>query len=207
MTVIGSSRPLILGSASPWRRKELEAIGLPFIVMTADIDEKAIRHPDPAVLTWHIAAAKAAALLGRIAEPSLLITCDQVAVFRGEIREKPCCAEQARRWLAEYGVGEEPVSTVTTVVVTDTATRRSCHATDVAKAWFEPLPAKAVELALARGDVLHSCGAFTIDDPDLGPFVSMVEGDGDEAEISSSISGLPRARTLALLQRAADWLR
>ena len=77
----------------------------------------------------------------------------------------------------------------------------------VAKAWFEPLPAKAVELALARGDVLHSCGAFTIDDPDLGPFVSMVEGDGDEAEISSSISGLPRARTLALLQRAADWLR
>src|SRR5688572_21735940 len=149
MTVIGSSRPLILGSASPWRRKELEAIGLPFIVMTADIDEKAIRHPDPAVLTWHIAAAKAAALLGRIAEPSLLITCDQVAVFGGEIREKPCCAEQARRWLAEYGDGEEPVSTVTTVVVTDTATRRSCHATDVAKAWFEPLPAKAVELALA----------------------------------------------------------
>ncbi|HTM69127.1 MAG TPA: Maf family protein [Candidatus Binatia bacterium] len=205
MTAIVSSRPLILGTASPWRRKELEATGLRFTQMSADIDEKAIRHPDPAVLTWHIAAAKAAALIERIAEPSLLITCDQVAVYGEEIREKPCCAEQARKWLAEYGEGDGSVATVTTVVVTDTATRRSCHATDVARAWFEPLSAKAIELALARGDILHSCGAFTIDDPDLGPFVSMVEGDGDEAEIRSSIAGLPRAKTLALLERAASW--
>ena len=129
----------------------------------------------------------------------MLITSDQVAVFRGEIREKPVDAEQACRWLTEYGAGE-PVSTVTTVVVTDTATRRSIHATDVARVWFEPLPARAMEAMLAI-DVLNSCGAFTIDDPNLAPFVLKVEGDGDVTEVRSSISGLPRAKTLALIDR------
>lgn len=200
MTSIVSTKPLILGSASPWRRKELEATGLKFTVMSADIDEKAIRHADPAILTWHIAVAKAAALLDRIAEPSILVTCDQVAVFEGRIREKPDGKEQARRWLADYA-GGTPVSTVTTVVVTDTATRRSVHATDEARAWFSRMPFRAVETALARGDVCGSCGAFTIDDPDLAPFVERVEGDGDEIEVRSSISGLPRTKTLALIDR------
>lgn len=192
--------PLILGSASPWRRKELEALGLPFAVMSADINEKAIRRADPAVLTWHIALAKAAALLPRITVPSVLITCDQVAVFRGEIREKPADANEACRWLAEYGTGD-PVSTVTTVVVTHTGTRRSVHATDVARAWFEPMPDRAVAAALSCGDILGSCGAFTIDDADLGPFVARIEGDGDDVEVRSSIAGLPRAKTLGLLAR------
>lgn len=199
MTVVARSRPLILGTASQWRRKEMEAIGLPFTSMSPDIDEKAIRHPDPAVLTLHIAVAKAAALLGKIAQPSWLVTCDQVAVFRGEIREKPADADVARRWLREYsGTG---VDTVTTVVATDTVTRRSMHGTHRATAHFAPLPPAAIERAIGRGDVLGSCGAFTIDDPDLGPYVDGLYGEGGETEIRSSVSGLPRKLTLGLLSR------
>lgn len=194
-------RPLVLGTASRWRRKELEATGLPFTVMAADIDEKAIRHPDPAVLTLHIAVAKAAALLERIAEPSWLVTCDQVAVFRGEVREKPADADVARRWLRQYsGTG---VDTVTTVVVTDTRSRRSLHGSHTATAHFAPLPPAAVERAVMRGDVLGSCGAFTIDDPDLAPYVDGLYGEGDETERRSSVAGLPRRLTLSLLSRIA----
>ncbi len=193
--------PIILGSSSRWRAAELEALGLPFTAMAADIDEKAIRHPDPAILTWHIAVAKAAALLPRVPRPSLLITCDQVAVFRGEIREKPSSADEARRWLRGYA--GTSVSTVTTVVVTDASSRRAVHGTHEATAHFAPLPVPAVERAIARGDVLRSCGAFTIDDPDLGPYVDGLYGDGDADEIRSSVSGLPRAMTLALLRRLA----
>ena len=199
MTTIDRSRPIILGTASQWRRKEMEAMGLPFTAMSADIDEKAIRHPDPAILTWHIALAKASVLTERIQEPSWLVTCDQVAVFRGEVREKPADADVARRWLREYsGTG---VDTVTTVVVTDTASRRSIHGTHRATAHFAPLPVPAVDRAVKRGDVLGSCGAFTIDDPDLGPYVDGLYGEGDVTELRSSISGLPRAMTLDLLAR------
>ena len=199
--IVGNSRPLVLGTASPWRRKEMEALGLPFTSVSADIDEKAIRHPDPAILTLHIAVVKAAALLERITQPSWLVTCDQVAVFRGEIREKPADADVARRWLREYsGTG---VDTVTTVVVTDTATRRSVHGTHAATAHFAPLPPPAIERAIARGDVLGSCGAFTIDDPDLGPYVDGLYGEGDDLELRSSVSGLPRGLTLGLLARIA----
>ncbi|MEY4744364.1 MAG: hypothetical protein RL272_309 [Candidatus Parcubacteria bacterium] len=199
MTPIVSSKPLILGSSSLWRRKELQATGLRFTVLAADIDEKAIRHPDPVILTLHIAVAKASALLARIAEPSILITSDQVAVFRGEVREKPASETEAVRWLRQYsGTG---VDTVTTVVVTDTATRRSIHGTHQATAHFAPLPPKAIADAVVRGHVLHSCGAFTIDDPHIGPYVGGLSGEGDEAELRSSVSGLPRAKTLALIDR------
>ncbi|HTM67756.1 MAG TPA: Maf family protein [Candidatus Binatia bacterium] len=198
-SVITNGRPIVLGTASPWRQKEMKAMGLAFTAMSPDIDEKAIRHPDPAILTLHIAVAKAAALLGRIAEPSLLVTCDQVAVFRGEVREKPADAGEARRWLAQYG--GTSVVTVTTVVVTDTATRRSVHGVHAATAHFAPLPPKAIDRAIARGMVLNSCGAFTIDDPDLGPYVDGLYGEGDQDELRSSIAGLPRALTRKLLSR------
>src|SRR5688572_5143829 len=97
--------PLILGSSSQWRRKVLESTGRPFEVMSPDIDEKAIRHADPRIMTVNIALAKAAALLPRITVPSILITTDQVAVFDGQVREKPRDGNEARRWLADYGLG------------------------------------------------------------------------------------------------------
>lgn len=192
-------KPIVLGSASPWRRELLSRMGIVFTPMSADIDEKAIRHPDPRIMTLNIALAKAAALYPRVPSDALLITCDQVALYRGEVREKPADDAETRRWLSEYGP-DEPVRTVTAVVVLDAMTRRTRHCVDVAAAWFERMPVRAVEAAIARGSIQHSCGAFAIDDPDLAPFVAMVEGDGDEDEVRTSITGLPLAKTLRLLE-------
>lgn len=202
---MSTNMPLVvLGSASPWRRQVLANAGIECTPMSADIDEKAIRHPDPRIMTLHIALAKAAALCPRLPVSQsggpLLITADQVAVYRGEVREKPANAAEARRWLAEYGP-DEPVATVTAVVVLDAMTRRTRHFVDEAKVWFDPpLSARAIEAAIGRGDVLNSCGAFTIEDPDLNPCVPILAGDGDEAEIMTSIAGLPLAKTLRLLE-------
>lgn len=190
--------PLILGSSSRWRRKVLESSGRPFEVMTPDIDEKAIRHADPRIMTVNIALAKAAALLPRITAPSILVTTDQVAVFDGRVREKPKDGDEARRWLADYGLGR-PVSSVTAVVVVDTAARRTVHAVDVADVWFEPIAVRAVEAAIAAGVILHSCGAFAVDEPNIAPFVSSVRGTGTEEDVRTSIEGLPLRTTLRLI--------
>jgi len=55
-------------------------------------------------------------------EPTLLVTADQVVSYRGTIREKPTSQEQCREFLKSYA--DEPAVTVSSLVVTNTATRR-----------------------------------------------------------------------------------
>lgn len=52
-----------------------------FSTASPDIDEKAIRDPDPRKMCAKIARAKAEALVGRLDGPGLLITSDQVSIF------------------------------------------------------------------------------------------------------------------------------
>jgi septum formation protein len=88
-------------------------------VLKADIDEKAIRHDSPTDLVLALAHAKADALLQKLAAAdsssssgnsraagggssssggTFLITCDQVVVHDGQIREKPEDVAEAHRW-------------------------------------------------------------------------------------------------------------
>ena len=101
-----SSFKIILGSSSVARRKILSEMGYLFTIMTADIDEKSIRKETPEDLVMALAEAKAEAILQRLpvddylkeAEPTLLITSDQVVVYEGVIREKPTSKEEARQF-------------------------------------------------------------------------------------------------------------
>jgi hypothetical protein len=51
----GKGMHIILGSSSRFRQQVLREAGVPFMVMTADIDEKAIRHPDPVTMVSSLA--------------------------------------------------------------------------------------------------------------------------------------------------------
>lgn len=70
-----------------------------------------------------IAHAKAAALLPKIASPSILICSDQVIRCNGEVREKPENEEEARRFLKSYR--EHPAECINGVVVYNTGTGTS----------------------------------------------------------------------------------
>ncbi|CAI0436175.1 unnamed protein product [Linum tenue] len=119
---------VILGSASIARKTILAEMGYQFTVMTADIDEKAIRKEKPEELVMALAEAKAEAILERLpigdyaqrAEPTLLITTDQVVVYDGAIREKPSNEEEARQFMKDYSGGH--AATVGSVVVTNLKT-------------------------------------------------------------------------------------
>ena len=183
---------IILGSASKGRRGVLEKMGYDFSVMSADIDEKAIRHDDPKVLTLILARAKAAALLPKIDEPAILITADQVGCWRGEIVEKPADADEARRYLRGYG--ETPLDTVAGIVVTNTATGKKAEGVDVVRITFAPIPDSLIEEFIMEGDIFSRAGGFSIEEPRLVPYIKSIEG-----EIESVI-GLPRAMTERLIR-------
>lgn len=187
---------IILGSQSAFRRALAEQLADNIELMSADIDEKAIRSGDYEELPLLLAHAKADALLPRIDGEALLITSDQVVVWRDELREKPESREQAAEYLRSYSV--HPAQTNTAVVVTNTATGKRYEGLDIAKAWYRPIPEEVIEQLLDEDKVTSAAGGFRIEDPLLKRYLERFEGAMD------SVMGLPLDLTRSLLGRARE---
>jgi len=79
---------LILGSSSVYRKELLSRLGLPFEVMTPDIDETALPGETPSATALRLAQQKAATIATK-APGALIIGSDQVATLDGEQIGKP----------------------------------------------------------------------------------------------------------------------
>ena len=183
---------IILGSASKQRKRVLERWGYSFEVMTADIEEKAIRDDDPKKLTMALARAKAEALRPKIKEPVLLITADQVVLWNGQILEKPESPEQARRFLKGYA--QYPAQPVNAVVVTNTQTGVQLGENDENTVYFHKFPDDVIEQLILEGNIFSQAGAFSLEDPLITPYIEHIEGTLD------SIEGLPKELTERLMK-------
>lgn len=168
-------------------------MGYEFETMASDIDEKAIRDPDPQRLVLLLAKAKADALLSKIKEPALLITSDQVVLWNGQIREKPDSPTQAREYLQT--LSQHPSETITSVIVHNTASGQKAEAVDVAKVYFKSIPDKVIEKLIDKGEVFEKAGGYTADEPLLEPYIERIEGEVE------SVLGLPKRLTETLLQQ------
>lgn len=195
-----SSFKIILGSASAARQSILREMGFNFSVMTADIDERAIRREKPEDLVMALAAAKAEAIISKIAnlkngeissEPLLLITADQVVVHEGVIREKPSSEEEARLFIKGYS--RAPACTVGSVMVTNLKTGLKKGGWDKAEVYFHPIPDDVVESLIKEGLVLKVAGGLLVEHPLTSPLVEAMVGSID------SIMGLPKDLTISLI--------
>jgi septum formation protein len=185
---------IILGSASARRQTILKAMGYEFDIMPADINEKAIRDSDPEKLTMTLANAKADALTPRIKESAILITSDLVVVFQGKIIEKPESKEEAYRVLNAYN--QEPISTVCSVVVTNTKTGKRFFGTDVSIVYFNPIPPENIKEFVESGKVFEHAGSFAAENPLFALFVKKIDG------TLESIMGMPVDLTKRLIEEA-----
>jgi septum formation protein len=97
---------LVLASASPFRRRLLEAAGLEFRVEPAVVDETALKRslaarkpsPDAAAVANALARLKAETVSTRLPE-ALVIGADQVLALDDELFDKPHDAAEAREQL------------------------------------------------------------------------------------------------------------
>ncbi|XP_060199690.1 uncharacterized protein LOC132628025 isoform X4 [Lycium barbarum] len=205
---------LILGSSSTARRKILADMGYHFTTMSADIDEKAIRKEKPEDLVMALAEAKAEAIIPRVsigesegdAEPTLLITCDQVVVYEGVVREKPSSEAEARQFMKDYANGH--AATVSSVLVTNlvTGSRRgewdkvevplliSSQYSISRQIYFHDIPDQVIDKLIEEGIVLYAAGGLIIEHPLILPYVKEVVGSTD------SVMGLPKALTERLIK-------
>ena len=164
---------LVLASASPARLQTLRAAGLNPEVVVSGVDEDSVEADNTAELALTLAELKAVAVAAHQSR-ALVIGCDSVLEFDGEVLGKPAdAAEAVERWQRMRGssgvlhTGHCVIDTHREVWIGRTA------ATQVR---FAALSDDEIEAYVATGEPLRVAGAFTIDG--LGAaYVSGISGD------------------------------
>jgi len=170
---------LVLASASPARRNLLAAAGVDAEVMVSGVDESTVDSPSAELLCLTLARLKAeavAARLARISDPgdTLVLGCDSVLAFAGQILGKPADADEARqRWRAMRGRAGVLHTGHCLIRLTEGKRADGVARTTVR---FAEVTDQEIEAYVGTGEPLHVAGAFTIDG--LGAaFVESIEGD------------------------------
>jgi septum formation protein len=168
---------LVLASASPARLQLLKAAGIPADVIVSGVDESAVQADGPDALSGTLARLKAeavAARVGRQENHTLVLGCDSVLAFDGQVFGKPTDADDAvRRWRAMRG---RSGVLHTGHCLIDPRTGRSAAAVAATTVHFADLTDDEIAAYVATGEPLRVAGAFTLDGFG-GPFVDRIEGD------------------------------
>jgi septum formation protein len=153
----------------------LRAAGIEPEVIVSHVDESVVDSGDPAELAGTLASMKAdkvAATLAR--DATLVLGCDSVLAFDGEILGKPADAAAARdRWRSMRG---RSGVLHTGHCLIDVGTGKRSAATSATTVHFAQLTDDEIDAYVATGEPLRVAGAFTIDGMG-GPFVTRIEGD------------------------------
>lgn len=163
---------VVLASASPARLKTLQAAGIEPDVIVSGVDEDQINSTDAANLAAALAQLKCRAVAEIADAEDLVIGCDSVLAFEGEIFGKPADAQEAiarwRRMRGRSGV----------LHTGHCVRRRNREFIDTASTTvhFANISDIEIEAYVATGEPLLVAGAFTIDGLG-GAFITGIEGD------------------------------
>ncbi|GAA4247518.1 Maf family protein [Dactylosporangium darangshiense] len=168
-------KTFILASASPARRRLLTHAGIDPQVVVSGVDESAVEAGDAATLAGTLAALKARAVLDAVLAPdALVLGCDSLLAFDGEILGKPATVSDATaRWKMMRG---RSGVLYTGHCLIDTATGRSAEAVVATTVHFAEPDDDEIAAYVSTGEPLEVAGAFTIDGLG-GAFVAGIEGD------------------------------
>ena len=167
-------KSLILASASPARRRLLVAAGIDPVVIVSDLDESTVDASDASVLAGTLAAMKAQAVAARRPEGDLILGCDSVLAFDGEVLGKPADADEAiRRWQAMRG--KAGVLYTGHCLIEPPRSRQIAEVSSTT-VHFADVSDEEIDRYVRTGEPLKVAGAFTIDG--IGsPFVDRIDGD------------------------------
>ena len=151
---------IVLASESPFRRRAMDMVGIPYETRPANIDEKAIRDEDPAALTRKLAEAKAWKVAGECPD-AVIVSGDAVAAKDGKIYEKPVDLEEAAKFLAEFSGNE--FQFVTSLAVLHAPKQKMLSAVEISNITFRALKDSEIQEYVRNYSVLNYAGAFESD--------------------------------------------
>jgi len=189
---------ILLASASPRRRRLLEAAGFEVTVQSAAVDEARLPGEHPVHLARRLACAKAGAVAAGAGDALLVLGADTVVHagagsghgVRAQIFEKPADEEDARRILAALAGRWHTVTTGFCALWR--GERIVGHAST--RVLFRALTTADIERYVATGEPMDKAGAYGIQGRG-GVLVARVEGS------TTNVVGLPVEAVLDALAR------
>lgn len=181
---------VVLASSSRYRQLLLERLGIPFMVVSPELDERALHLETPSELARRLAKMKAQAVRAQYPE-ALIIGSDQVAVLDGQILRKPGNRkENIAQLLRASG---RCVQILTSVCLLNACT--GCTQVDLVPTTvhFRPLSADQIECYVNREQPFDCAGGFKSEGLGVALF-SRVEMDDPTA-----IIGLPLVTLVRML--------
>jgi septum formation protein len=187
------SRPLVLGSTSPYRRELLSRLRLEFRVDAPDVDETPLPGESPYALALRLALAKARSVAARFPE-AVVIGSDQVADMDGEPLGKPGSHEKAVAQLRRMSGRTVVFQTALSVVCLATGFEQS----DLApvKVKFRNLTDEEIEAYLLAERPYDCAGSARSE----GLGIAIL--DAIESDDPTALVGLPLIRTCRMIRAA-----
>jgi septum formation protein len=168
------SRQIVLASASPARLRLLWDAGFDPIVMVSGVDEDAVDKSDPTYLVETLAARKAAAVAKHVPANSVVIGCDSMLCFDGDVMGKPPTPAAARHYWQRTR-GRSGVL-VTGHCVIDVGSGREASAVASTTVHFGTPTDDELDAYINTGEPMKVAGGFTLDGF-AAPFIERIEGD------------------------------
>jgi septum formation protein len=188
-----SSRKLILGSTSPYRRMLLDRLGVDYSMQAPLVDETPLANERPETLAQRLALAKAQAVASRFPE-CVVIGSDQVADLEGQPLGKP--GNHARAVAQLRRMSGKTVFFHTAVAVVCQATGFCQYTTAPVRVKFRNLDDEEIENYL-QWEQPYDC-AGSAKSEGLG----IVLLDTIESDDPTTLIGLPLIRTSQMLRAA-----
>jgi septum formation protein len=179
---------LILASASPRRAEILTDGGISFDVLAVNIDETPLAGESAEAMCRRLAERKAraaAARLGTVSGPAIVVAADTTVEISGKSLGKPASAAAAREMLRQLSGKTHRVLTALFLIrLPDGAARADLESTGVR---FATLSAEEIDEYVATGEPMDKAGAYAIQGR-AGRFIEHVDG------CYFNVVGLPLAR-------------
>lgn len=197
--MIGPSHPLVLGSASPRRREILGSLGIPLLVLPADIVEDTQPGETPEAYLERIARGKLEAVAARLeghplrASAAALLVADTTVVLDGRILGKPRDVGEAAAMLRDLTGRTHRVLTRYAIAAPGVPARALSVRTIETRVTLRRASPDEIERYAATGEGLDKAGAYAAQG--IGTFlVERVDGS------YSNVVGLPACEVVVDLR-------
>jgi septum formation protein len=167
------AKQIILASTSPRRKALLKQIGLEFIIVPSDIEEKLNPRYKPRRQAEILSLQKAESVALK-QKHALIISADTLVALNDEIFGKPKDRKDAKRMLGVLSGTTHSIFTGFTII--DTDTKKTVTKSIETKVTFKKLTAKEIQSYLATPEPYDKAGAYAIHLM-AAVFVEKIEGD------------------------------
>lgn len=174
-------RKVILASQSPRRKELLAAMGVEFMVVPSNFDEKLDDSRDPEAVAIELAVGKATDVAEKFPE-AIVIGSDTIVTINGRQLEKPRDTAEAYGMLELLSGTHNEVTTSLAVICKATGTLLT--GSDTTRVYFKPYDQQTVKAYVETGDTLDKAAAYGIQSG-AAPLIDHIQGRYD------TVIGLP----------------